>query len=314
MNMKLNNLTTSITKGMRFAGLKIQQHAPTILTVAGIAGGVVATVMACKATLKLEAVTETCTNDIHDAKLEKDSLPAKLYRTELAKAYLKACGRYVKLYAPSALVGIASIGCIAGSNRVLSNRYSSAVAGLTATEALFDEYRQRVKEDLGEQADLKYRYGLKEKTVETIDEKGKKHKEKVVDFDDAKLEDHFTKIFAEGTCSFWDKDYEMNICNLDQAEQHFNRLLKSRGYVFFDEVLEYLGYAVDDISHDCGWVFDRNRDVGKDLISFGLFNMDPKTGLSRADSMWAGNNAVLLTFNVQGYIRHKFVQAQTILG
>lgn len=314
MNINFNGIATNITKGMRFAGLKLQQHAPTILTVAGIAGGVTAAVMACRATLKLEEVTETCANDISKAKEMKETAEPKMYREELAKAYLRACGRYTKLYAPAVMTGLASIGCMVGSNHIMNNRYSSAVAGLTATEALFDEYRQRVKDDLGEKADLKYRYGLTEKKIETVDEKGKKHKETVVDFDNAKLEDHFTKIFAEGTCEFWNRDYEMNICNLSQAEDHFNRLLKSRGYVFFDEILEYLGYAVDDLSHDYGWVYDRNRDVGTDPISFGLFNMDPKTGLSRADSMWAGNNAVLLTFNVQGYIRHKFVQAQTILG
>lgn len=52
--MKLEKITRLANR----AGLKIKKHAPDILLVAGVAGTVASTVMACKATLKVTDILD----------------------------------------------------------------------------------------------------------------------------------------------------------------------------------------------------------------------------------------------------------------
>jgi hypothetical protein len=54
----MGKLFNSFGRSMSVAGLKIKKHSPEILLAAGIAGAIGSTVMACKATLKVEKVLD----------------------------------------------------------------------------------------------------------------------------------------------------------------------------------------------------------------------------------------------------------------
>ena len=53
-----NEIITKLNRGLKSAGFALKKHSPEILVVAGVAGTVLATVMACKATMKLPDILE----------------------------------------------------------------------------------------------------------------------------------------------------------------------------------------------------------------------------------------------------------------
>ena len=57
--MKVKEIINSASRSAHKVGFKLKKHSPEILVVAGIAGVVTTNVMACTATTKARAITET---------------------------------------------------------------------------------------------------------------------------------------------------------------------------------------------------------------------------------------------------------------
>ena len=117
-----------------------RKHSPTILTCVGAAGVVATTITAVKATPKALMLIE-------EAKEEKGEDLTKLETVRVAGP----------VYIPAILLGTSTIACIFGAN-VLNKRHQAA---LTSAYALLDnsykEYRKKVTELYGEDADANVR-------------------------------------------------------------------------------------------------------------------------------------------------------------
>ena len=122
----------------RKAGKTLKKGAPTILSCISAVGVVVTTVLAVKETPKaLE-----CVEAAKSAKMAENG--ENLSRLET----IEACWT---CYAPSAAVGIATIGCIFGAN-VLNHRQQAYLASAYAfLDRSFREYKESVKEVFGEE-------------------------------------------------------------------------------------------------------------------------------------------------------------------
>jgi hypothetical protein len=125
--------------------LLAKKNAPTGFFVLGVAGAVVSTVLACRATLKLE-------DHLDDFKSDLDTVPQLYGATEsrnkqLAKVYTVHTVRIAKLYAPSALVGVAAIGALTGSHVTLQRRNAALTAAYSLLNASYENYRDRVREN-----------------------------------------------------------------------------------------------------------------------------------------------------------------------
>lgn len=83
MNMKKTELTASLSRTVNKVGLQLKKRSPEILMVAGVVGTVASAVMACKATLKVEAIMEE-SNDtiekIHEARALDGTPPSRIPR------------------------------------------------------------------------------------------------------------------------------------------------------------------------------------------------------------------------------------------
>jgi hypothetical protein len=152
------------------AALKTRKHSPVIMFSVGIAGSVASTVLACRATLKLEEV-------LQQSELKKDQIayaeehkPEEVYSKKDAEndrriLRVQTVANVAKLYAPAICVGVASIGLLTGSHVVLTKRNTALLAAYGVLERGFNEYRARVRDELGEAKDLEYRYGAVEKEI-----------------------------------------------------------------------------------------------------------------------------------------------------
>src|SRR5690606_18965952 len=141
-----------------------------------IATGVAAGVLAVKATLNVEPVLDDLKlnlEKVQHLKENSENFDPKLEANLKGRVYGKGVLELTKLYWPAITLGGASIACIVGAHGIMKKRNAALVVAYNAVEKTFAEYRQRVADKLGEDAETDIRRGFSEE--ETVDEEtGKK--------------------------------------------------------------------------------------------------------------------------------------------
>ena len=121
-------LVNKVTRTFGRVGLKIKKHSPEILVVTGIASGVAATVLACKATTKLESVMAKHKEEVnkrHDyveANGFTEEFTEEDYKKDLAIVYTQTGVKLAKMYATAVTLGVRSVTCVLSGNNILSKR------------------------------------------------------------------------------------------------------------------------------------------------------------------------------------------------
>lgn len=305
--MNMNSIMTTLTRSLSRSGLKLKKHGPEILLVAGIVGAVTSAVMACKATLKANDIVEesrTQIDTIHEVSenpemAEKYSEEDK--KKDLAIVYTQTAVKFIKLYGPSVLLGVASLGCMVGSNRILNKRNVALAAAYATVDKGFKEYRGRVIERFGKELDKELRYNIKAQEFEkvTVDDNGNETvTTETVEVADPNHYSPYAIIFDDGNTG-WDKDPELTKFFLIQQQNYANDLLKSRGHLFLNEVYDMLGAKRTKAGAQVGWVYDEKNESGDNFVDFGIFDINnPKA----RDFVNGYERVIILDFNVDGVI------------
>lgn len=289
----------SVTRTVARQALKAQKHSPQILFGAGIVGIVSTVVMASRATLRLEGVLEDMEKDKADAGLLRDLKRSDYqdqdYQKDITHIYVRSTLAIVKLYGPSVVVGVASIACLAKSHDIQSKRYTALAAAYTTLERGFSEYRERVQAQVGEEKESELYYGV-EKLEYTDPTTGAKVKGKHMTAGTA----GYSRIFDQVNSKRWSKTPEHNMFFIKCQEQYANDQLKSRGFLFLNEVYEALGFDPVPEGQIVGWLWDSER--GDGYVDFGVFSGD----FVQAKRFVMGDErSVFLDFNVDGPIWEK---------
>lgn len=312
-----NKIMNKAGRKLHKVGFTIKKHSPEILVAAGITGIVASTVMACKATTKVSAIldeTKEHVDGIHTV-LESPEMQDKYvaeYGTEytkedskkdLAIVYTQTGFKLVKLYAPSVLLGAASIFAIVQSHRILTKRTVALASAYAAVDKSFRNYRNRVVERFGEELDRELRYNIKTVEVEEteVDAKGKEKKvKKKVEVIDGPLTNPYAAFFDDG-CNGWTKNPEYNKTFLIGQQNYANELLQARGHLFLNEVYDMLGIPRTEAGQLVGWIYDEECPNGDNFVDFGIFEN------KRANRNFVNGyeRTILLDFNVDGPIYNK---------
>ncbi len=321
--MKKNEIMNSVSRTFNKIGFKLQKKSPEILIVTGVVGMVVATVMACKATIKASEVAETtkdALDDIHEAE-EKGATNAgnpytkKDSQQDLVQVYTHTAVSYAKLYAPAAIMGAASITCILTSHRIQKQRNVALATTLAATNKAFKDYRGRVIERFGEQVEKELRYNIKAQEItETVtDDKGKtKTVKKVVDvpavegWDPSKFSP-YARAFDE-TNPAWLGNTEQNRFYLKARQAQATDMLRARGHLFLNEVYDMLNIPRTKMGAVVGWLYDpKCPELGDTYVDFGMFEVTiPREGTDVYDTVF------ILDFNARGDITDEIADHQYI--
>ena len=307
--MNMSNIVNSATKTFHRVGFQIKKHSPEILLVTGITGVVTSAVMACKATTKVDTIVEETKKSIdmiHEG-MEVGNICDVEYTEEdgkkdLAIVYIQTGVKFAKLYGPSVLLGLTSIGCILASNNIIHKRNVALSAAYTAIDRSFKGYRSRVIERFGENMDRELRYNIKTQEVkETVvdEETGKKKTVKsTVSVVDPNTYSDYARFFDE-YCAGWTKDAEYNLMFLRQQQNYANELLKSRGHLFLNEVYDMLGIDRTKAGNIVGWIYDEKHPIGDNFVDFGIYVLDNEKA---RDFVNGRERSILLDFNVDGDI------------
>ena len=285
----------------------VQKHSPEILAGVGVVGVVASTVMACKATMKLNDILEE-SKETRDKIREVESNPRyeEQYSHEDAKKdlvinYTQTAMKVAKLYAPAVILGSASLGCLLASNDILRKRNAALSAAYMTVDKSFKEYRQRVVDRFGEEVEKEIRYNIKaeEITSTVVAEDGSETTvTETVKTMDPNLYSDYAKFFDEAS-PYWQKDPEYNFMFLKSQQQYANDLLKARGRLFLNEVYEMLGIDKTKAGQIVGWVYNPENPIGDNFVDFGIFDMSKE----RVRAFVNGYEPnILLDFNVDGNI------------
>lgn len=189
------------------------------------------------------------------------------------------------IYAPVILLGLATLGCMAGA-QILNTKQQAALVGAYAMLSQdFAAYRKEIRDEYGAEADKKA-YLASQRKIENLEEEIKR------------LEN------IKGVCSFGIATipgliFRSDMANIERAFLHFNRNLCLRGWADLEELYSFLGlpeeqwhFVKKKADEDYGW----NQYINE--VEFGVTWLDYR--LEEVETM-DGEKAYLIYFDVPPY-------------
>ena len=288
----MKSLPNTITNTLGRTSLSAQRNSPALFMGVGIFGMVSSTVLAARATLKLEDILDGAQKNLSTAKtLQHEEYSEADRRRDISLIYTKTALQVAQIYAPAALVGVASIVALTRSYHILNGRNAALMSAYAAVDQAFRQYRERVVSELGEEQDRIFRHGSEE--VDILDsETGKKTTVARVAPGSPSM---YARFFDEYSSS-WCKEPEYNLVFLRAQQNYANDLLLSRGHIFLNEVYDMLGLSRSSAGAVVGWVVSPND--SDNFVDFGVFTGNQGS----RDFVNGREGSILLDFNVDGVI------------
>jgi hypothetical protein len=303
----MNLIPTAISRKISEQGLLASEHAPKVLFVGGVVGMVGSTVLACRATLKVEGILDRVDAGKEQAEevfavvndpeyIGESTYSLKEYKKDLHIIRARGLGQVVKLYAPSVILGAASVAALTKSHNILQDRNLALAAAYTAVDSAFARYRERVIDMFGEEMDDDIRYESEQ--VDVVDEETGEVKTitRIVDAPGSA----YSRFYDEESSRNWSTNPDINMAFLRTVQNYANDRLKIRGHVFLNEVYDELGLSHTKAGSVVGWRW--NKESGDDYIDFGIWD---DTSEAVNDFFNGREGAILLDFNVDGVIYDK---------
>lgn len=289
----------SIARKSGLMALKTQKHSPTLLFGAGVVGVIGTVVLASKATLKVGDILEETEGRLEQIRLASDTVNEEKYSDKDAMrdrvvVYTQSALNLTKLYGPAVILGTASIGALAGSHVILTRRNAALTMAFTALDRTLNEYRDRVRAEVGEEKEENL--WTPTETVTVVGEDGKKTK---VERTTGTGGSPYAVVFDQLNPN-WKRTQEYNPIFLSAQQNYANDLLRSRGHVFLNEVYGMLGFPHTKAGQIVGWVCDDPQ--GDNYVDFGIFRNDEFNGKRFVAGETPG---IWLDFNVDGNILDK---------
>ena len=305
------DIMASVSRSLHKVGFKLKKHSPEILVVAGVVGTVASAAMACKATLKVTDIVDEAKETIekiHDGvENHKHTSDGAEYTQEIANkdltlVYVQTGWKLVKLYGPAVALGVASIGCMLGSNRILRKRNVALAAAFKAVDTSFKEYRGRLIDRFGKDLDRELRFGIKAKEVEekVVDENGNETTvTKTVEVVDPNVAHSiYSVVFCEGNTG-WTRNAELNKVFLIQQQNYANDKLRLNGVLTLNEVYDMIGAPRTSYGQIAGWVWTDDSSIGDNFVDFGIFDINNEKACDFVNGI---EKSIILDFNCIGNI------------
>ena len=195
----------------------IERNGSTILTCIGGVGVVATTVMAVKATPKAIKLLE-------QAEVQKEEPLTVLEKVRVAGP----------IYIPAVLVGVSTIACIFGANMLNKRQQASLLSAYALLDNSYKEYKKKVTELYGENADAHVREELAKDAYEESD---------------VECEDNKLLFYDEYSRQYFNATMEEVL----EAEYTINRDLSYHGYLTLNDFYDLLKLPRTDYGDILGW-------------------------------------------------------------
>lgn len=299
----MNKLPIKMNRLINNIGFQVKKHSPEIFTGLGIVGGITATVLACKATTKVQDIMEQKEEIIRNVEICLEDHEVQ-YTHEDAKKDIRITNiqtgvKLIKVYSPAILVGVLSISSILFGQKILKKRNAAITAAYVAIDKGFKNYRKNVVERFGEEVDRELKYNIKAKEIVEKDEKGKDIKKTVYEIDGNIKEISPYARFFEESSGQWHKDSEYNLMFLRKQQDYANEVLRTKGYIFLNDVYNMLDIPKTKAGQVVGWKLNKD---GDGYVDFGIYDISDERKRAFVNGY---ERSILLDFNVDGVIYDK---------
>lgn len=217
--LNLSRVAKNIWRGTK-------KRTPEILTGVGIAGMVMSTVMAVKATPKAMMLIAKKKEELQVETLD-------------GKETIKTAG---KCYAPAATVAVASIACLVGASAKNLRKNAALATVCSLSESTLKEYQEKVIETVGEE---------KEKIIDkkVCEDNVKKSYMREVELIDAGGDD----VFFDPKSG---RRFKSKKSIIDAAVNKINRNLRDELYIILNEFYYEINLEPTDLGEIVGWTID----------------------------------------------------------
>lgn len=227
--MKLNR--NSLSK----VGQGLKSNSPEILTALGVAGVFTTSYLTGKASYKASRIIAEEEQQGELFEDRKDRIKERIRLTW-------------KLYVPAAISGVVTTGCIIGASKANSKRTAAAVTAYSLTKKAFDEYTEKVVEEVGKGKEQKIRDGIAQ--------------------DHVSAEPPVTRevIITSGgnvlCCELYTHRYfRSDMESLRRAQNDINMQVVNQLYVTLDEFYDLVGLPHTSVSDKMGWDSEQLMDL-----------------------------------------------------
>ncbi len=249
----------------------LHQYRPKIEIYGGVAMIVGSAAYACYKTTKLKDTNDKAlkrVEDVHKKYECMEIVDEKQMKGEIVKARMQQVGDIAALYALPAIGMATGTALIIDGVHVYDDRLTKSAIAYTNLLAAWNEYRSRVKKEVGE-----------EKEEEIYHKKNKDGEDPTEDRSDRDISDSpYTRFWGEGCTDSWDPNPEVGRNFLKMQQASANNIIQGRmrslgyGWLYLNEVLEMLGYPLTDEGQDVGWFIDPEGKLGntEGVVDFGI--------------------------------------------
>jgi hypothetical protein len=286
----MGNFAEGFRRAISSKALVARKNSPHILFAVGIAGVIGGTVLACRATLKLDKKIDEFKTDVDDVKAKFDpQIEPHSYNHAIVRTYATNTYNIAKLYALPTGVMLVSIGCLSKSHTTLTKRNTALMSAYALVSTAFENYRERIRQEIGDDRELEIYHELEKPQIE-------EGSDKEIQAIRPNGWSPYARFFDQCSSAF-EKDPETNRMFILAQEHFLNHKLRLKGHVFLNEAYEQLGFEHTVPGSVVGWIYD-SKD-GDGYIDFGV----NRPYNDRFLNGW--EQVVLLDFNVDGVIWDK---------
>lgn len=255
--MKHNTVTKHIDKCLKY----VEKNSTTILSGIGAVGVVTTAIMAVKATPKAIDILE-----------QREEYKQEIYGEPLTK--FERLIAVTPVYLPTILMGSATVAAILGANHINQERQAALTSAYAYLNSSFNEYRNKVNEIFGEDADLKVKDAIAADKYKNIEE--------------SQLDMIEKKLFYE---EYSGRYFEITIADLQNIIFKINRDYAFTGDMSLNQFYEYFDLPPTELGATIGWsaakdwecygyswidIQWRKMDMPDNLECYALvFNIDP---------------------------------------
>ena len=225
---------TPITHALRVVIAGVTRNSPILLTGLAVTGVVGTTIMAVQATPKAMHILELDRD--RREKLSEFGAIDPLKRQEVIKLVWKC-------YIPAAAMGLLTVACVVGANKISLRRNAALASVYSLTESALKEYQSKVVETIGENKERKIRDDIAQDHLNANP-----------------LSSNQVIITGGGDMLCYDslsgRYFKSDIEKIRKVENKLNRELMVNMYVSLNELYYELGLPDIDLGDDEGWDVD----------------------------------------------------------
>lgn len=221
--MNLGNLVNNLIKS-------VKSNSPEIMTALGVGGVLTTSYLVAKATFTASEIIISNENEDPPSDDVKERFKERARQTW-------------RLYIPAGISGAATIFCVVGSSRAYSKRATAAVTAYSLSEMAFNEYREKVVEQIGKNKEQKIRDDIVQDHVTN----NPPNKEVVI------LSGGQVLCCELFTHRYFRSDME----TLRKAQNDINEKIINTLYVTLDDFYDLIGLTNTSNSSKLGWDSDK---------------------------------------------------------